>query len=69
MIQWIYYPRSAEPTSMVLKVVKAFEAVAEAIDSPTHIKQESNDVLSKVAYHLSKAGFKPDQIIEPNPAY
>lgn len=61
MIQWIYYPKSAEPTSMVFNVVKAFEAVAEAIDSPTHIKQESNDVLSKVAYHLSKAGFKVEK--------
>lgn len=61
MIQWIYYPRSAEPTLLVRKVVKAFEAVAEAIDSSSHIKQESNEVLSKVAHHLSKAGFQVEK--------
>lgn len=61
MIQWIYYPRSAKPTLLVLKVVEAFEAVAEAIDSSTHLKQDSNVVLSKVAHHLSKTGFRVEK--------
>ena len=58
MIQWIYYPRSAEPTSMVFKVVDIFKDVADQIDSSMHEKQESNDVLSKVANGLSELGFR-----------
>jgi len=57
MIQWIYYPRSDKPTLMALKVVEAFKAVADEIDSSLYVKQHSDEVLSKVAYHLSQVGF------------
>ena len=58
MIQWIYYPKADKPTQMALKVVEAFRTVADEIDSSLNVRQHSDEVLSKVAHHLSKAGFQ-----------
>jgi len=61
MVQWIYYPRSAEPTAMALEIVDTFRAVAGQIDSSKHKKQESQVVLSKVIKGLSKLGFQVER--------
>lgn len=57
MINWIYFPLSDRPPKSVVDVVKVFEAVANEIDSATHIEQESNVVLSKVRNGLVELGF------------
>ena len=56
MIQWMYFPKSARATPLVLAVVGAFEAVASQIDSQTN-ELPSNDVLAFTAPHLAAAGF------------
>ena len=58
MINWIYFPLCDRPTGQVHKVVQVFESVAEDIDSATHIEQESNLVLSKLAAGLVELGFQ-----------
>lgn len=58
MINWSYFPRSDKPTALALSVVAAFEAVAAEIDSETHAKLESNQVLAKVEPGLALCGFQ-----------
>ena len=61
MINWVYFPKSDKPTPLVLAVVKAFELAAEEIDSRTHKKQDSNEVLRKLASGLKDAGFEVER--------
>jgi hypothetical protein len=58
VINWDYFPRSDKPTALALSVVAAFEAVADDIDSATHAKLESNQVLAKVEPQLTLCGFQ-----------
>ncbi len=58
MINWSYFPRSDKPTALALRVVEAFEVIASDIDSTTHAKLESNQVLAKVEPQLALCGFK-----------
>jgi hypothetical protein len=57
MINWYYYPLCDEPTQTVRNIVSAFEGVASVIDSTEH-KQNSNQVLEKVAIQLQQLGFQ-----------
>ncbi len=57
MINWYYYPLSDSPTQTVKNVVKVFEDVAGGIDSATHSKQVSDQVLVQVAKQLQQLGF------------
>ncbi len=58
MINWAYFPRSDKATPLALSVVAAFEVVASDIDSTTHAKLESNQVLAKVEPQLALCGFQ-----------
>lgn len=57
MINWIYFPLSDRPPTMVTDIVRVFENVADDIDSFTHPDQESNIVLYKVRGGLVELGF------------
>jgi len=57
MINWIWFPKSDEATELARKVVQVFENAADEIDSTTHPKQESDEVLAKLAKGLSDSGF------------
>jgi hypothetical protein len=57
MIHWMNFPQSRAATDLSKNVVRAFEHVAESIDSDHH-QLNSNGVLLKVAPHLRKLGFK-----------
>ena len=57
MINWYYYPLCDEPTQMVINLVDIFDSVAGEINSDTHIKQVSDQVLAIVADHLKQLGF------------
>jgi hypothetical protein len=56
MINWLYFPRSDRAVPLALEVVRAFEAVADQVDSATR-DLPSNLVLAAVAPHLQAAGF------------
>ena len=58
MIKWVYFPQSDKPTDMVIKVVDVFKKHANDINSDTHDKQESDEVLSKITNSLMKVGFR-----------
>ena len=58
MINWAYFPQSDKPPEMVVKVVTMFKGFAEEIDSHTHDKQVSNEVLSKISRGLIELGFQ-----------
>ena len=57
MNQWIFFPRSTRCPELGLAVVSAFEAAAEGIDSE-HNDLSSDQVLSRVAPHLARLGFR-----------
>jgi hypothetical protein len=57
MINWSYFPRSDKPTDISHKVVEAFSAVADQIDSSQH-DLESNQVLALVSPPLLSLGFR-----------
>ncbi len=57
MINWAYLPFSDKPPAFILEVVKVFENNEQNISSATHEKQESNEVLSKLASALEEIGF------------
>ena len=57
MINWLYYPKSDKPTSLVISVVQAFQSVGAEINSSDH-ELNSNEVLAEVAPHLTKLQFK-----------
>lgn len=48
MINYQFFPRSRGITKEIQSIIDCFKDVYEAIDSTTHEKQESNDVLVKV---------------------
>lgn len=56
MVNWFYYPKSAKPTSLALRVVEAFQIAHPAIDSGNY-ELSSNEVLAKVRKGLESAGF------------
>lgn len=57
MINWNYYPRSTACPMELRGVIEAFMAVENLIDSETHVKQESNEVLAHVTKDLLEMGF------------
>lgn len=57
MINWIYFPRSQQPTDIARTVVESFESVFVSIDSGTH-DLKSNAVLAAVAPQLRELGFR-----------
>lgn len=57
MINWSFFPRSDKPTDMALKVVEAFNSVAEQIDSSKN-ELKSNQVLALLNARLSQLGFR-----------
>ena len=56
MMQWAYFPRSAKPTDIVLKVVAAFDESYASIDSAKQTGN-SNSVLKAVTSGLEDIGF------------
>jgi hypothetical protein len=61
MIRWIYYPLSDGPTPLAKAIADVFQKHAAAIDSSTHAKQDSDEVLGKVAASLNAIGFQVEQ--------
>ena len=57
MINWMYFPKNKRLDSVSELVVQAFQAVAYNIDSTTHDKQVSDEVLAKVRPELEKCCF------------
>jgi hypothetical protein len=57
MINWNYFPRSTVCPSKLLEVIEAFRTVEKLINSEENEKQESNEVLEKVAVNLLALGF------------
>lgn len=57
MINWNYFPRSAKCPDELLAVIDVFQSVEKLIDSQVNEKQESNEVLEKVAAYLLDLGF------------
>ena len=57
MINWMYFPKNKKPDSISEQIVEAFESIATDIDSSTHAKQESNEVLAKMCFRLEAIGF------------
>ena len=57
MINWMYFPKNKRPDSVSGLVVQAFQTVANDIDSTTHDKQVSDEVLEKVRPELEKCCF------------
>lgn len=55
-IQWVHYPKSAEPPPLVRKVVEVFEAEEAHFGSDSQTLQ-SNEVLSHVEAGLLNLGF------------
>lgn len=55
-IQWLHYPRSAEPTTLSLSVVEVFREAESFIDSTNH-KLPSNEVLAQLCSGLQRLGF------------
>ena len=61
MIEWTYFPQSDHPNVLATRVVEAFETQADAIDSPTHEGQSSDEVLAKLADGLTALGFRVER--------
>lgn len=53
----MYFPKNRRIDPISEQIVEAFEAIASDIDSATHAKQESNEVLAKVCPGLEACGF------------
>jgi len=58
MINWNFYPQSIACPDVLLAVVDTFMSVENLVDSETHAKQESNEVLAKVSNGLIDLGFE-----------
>lgn len=56
-IQWIHYPKSAEPPLIVRNVVEVFEGEEDKINSLRYTLK-SNEVLAQVSQGLLKLGFE-----------
>lgn len=60
MISWIYYPKSKKAPPLAIRVIEAFERVAEEIDSANY-DLNSNAVLNRVSDHLTLIDFKVER--------
>lgn len=60
MIQYQFFPRSIGVTPEISKIIDAFRAVENAIDS-SHSSLSSNGVLEKVRPHLERIKFKVEK--------
>lgn len=61
MINWMCYPRNRKLDAVSEAVVKAFEDIADDIDSKTHDQQVSDAVLAKVRPGLETYGFEVEK--------
>jgi hypothetical protein len=61
MINWAYFPQSAKPVPLAMKVVSVFESISDSIDSSTHDVQVSDDVLAVAADHFENIGFRVER--------
>ena len=61
MIRWMHFPINKKPDETSILVVQAFQNVAEEIDSTTHDKQISDEVLAKVRPELEKIHFNVEK--------
>lgn len=61
MIQYQFFPRSRGITQEMQNIIQCFVDVQEEIDSKTHDKLESNDVLAQVCPALEGLGFKVER--------
>ena len=57
MINFQLFPRSVAITTEIQNVINCFEKIADKIDSETHVKLASNDVLKMLEPELKKIGF------------
>jgi hypothetical protein len=57
VINWNYFPRSNVCPSKLMEVIDAFRSIEDLIASEENEKQESNEVLEKVANNLLNLGF------------
>lgn len=57
MINWMYFPKNRRLDNVSGLVVQAFQTVAADIDSTTHERQISDEVLEKVRPELEKCCF------------
>ena len=58
MINFQLFPRSVAITEEIQRIINCFEKVSDEINSETHIKLASNDVLKLVEPGLQKIGFE-----------
>jgi hypothetical protein len=58
VINWNYFPRSKACPDELIAVIEVFKSVEKLIDSETHEKQESNEVLASVTDGLFDLGFE-----------
>ena len=58
VINWNFFPRSKACPDELKAVISVFQAVEKLIDSETHEKQESNEVLARVTDGLLDLGFE-----------
>jgi hypothetical protein len=58
-LNWAYFPRSAKPTALALRVVDVFRQAHAGFDSAQHTLP-SNDVLVQIAPLLQRIGFRAE---------
>lgn len=58
MIQFQFFPRSRGITQEIAAIINCFDKVADKIDSQTHDKLESNNVLAYVGPYLENIGYR-----------
>lgn len=60
-MKWTYFPRNKKITDELLHVISVFESQKSNIDSYSHKKLESNDVLKVLADDLEKIGYQVER--------
>ena len=60
-MKWTYFPRNKKITNELLQVVSVFQKHKIDIDSHTHKKLESNDVLKILAEDFEAIGYKVER--------
>ena len=60
MINWVFFPKSKEPSKLARDIVKVFNESFDKIDSDKH-HLSSNEVLSNVSEGLVKIGFQVEK--------
>lgn len=58
MINWICFPLSEKPPELAFQIADVFQKSSIDIDSGTHVKQDSDEVLAKVRDGLEILGFR-----------